>query len=162
MIKITKTKIKDCLIADNRIFDDNRGFFSEIYKFSDTSVFVPKQMNCSFSETGVFRGIHRTPYSKLVTCVKGSIYDICVDLRPDSETYNQYVAIELNDQSLNSIYIPSYCGHGFLALQDSIVVYLQDEEYMKEKDQAYCYKSFNINFPSSIKTISPKDLAACS
>lgn len=160
MIKIKQQKINDCFVSTPSIYSDNRGEFSELYKYSGIE-FKTKQINYSRSKKGVFRGIHRTPYAKFVTCVHGSVYDICLDLRENSSTYKQHIGIELNSKVLNSLYIPSYCGHGFLALEDSILIYLQDDEYLSSKDETYCYKKFNIHLPFDPFIISNKDNAAC-
>lgn len=158
-----KTHINDCVWFEPKLFTDNRGVFSEIFKYSigPNKFFEPKQCNYSFSHKGVLRGIHRTPYSKYVTCVSGKIYDVCVDLRINSSTYNQYFGIILDSQKLNSLYIPSFCGHAFLALEDSILIYQQDQEYNPNTDETYCYKQFNINWPEEIQIISNKDNNAC-
>lgn len=155
------TSIIDCIILKPLIFSDKRGIFSEIYKHSNMSFFKPLQSNCSISSKGVLRGIHRTPYAKLVTCVKGRVYDVCVDLRENSKSYLQHFAIELNDKNLFSLYIPPYCGHGFLALEDSTLIYHQDHEYQQDLDETYCYKKFNIAWPISPTIISDKDLSVC-
>ena len=158
---IHDTIISDCLWIEPKQFDDNRGIFSEIFKQSALPSFKPKQSNYSFSKKGVLRGIHRTPYAKLVTCVHGTVYDVCVDLRENSPTHGQHFGICLSQTVLNSLYIPPYCGHGFLALEDSILVYQQTEEYDPNKDQAYCWKNYNINWPMEPSIISRKDENIC-
>jgi dTDP-4-dehydrorhamnose 3,5-epimerase len=114
------------------------------------------------SKTGVLRGVHRTPYAKLVTCIRGKIYDVCVDLRLDSPTYNMTFGIELNSNNLFSLYIPPYCGHGFLALEESVVLYHQDGEYDRTLDETYCYKHFDIKWPKEPLLVSNKDSDICS
>jgi dTDP-4-dehydrorhamnose 3,5-epimerase len=109
MGKFTNTHINDCYYYSPSIHTDHRGLFLEAYKASEFANFLPSQTNCSISKKGTLRGIHRTPYAKLVTCVKGKIYDVCIDLRPDSKTYNQYFSIYLDDISFQSLYIPPYC-----------------------------------------------------
>jgi dTDP-4-dehydrorhamnose 3,5-epimerase len=161
MITEQSTTISECVILKPLIHQDNRGRFTEIYKTSSMPYFKPMQSNCSISKPGVLRGIHRTPYAKLVTCLKGRIYDVCVDLRPDSNTYRKTFAIELNSFDLNALYIPPYCGHGFLALEESIVLYHQDQEYDASLDETYCYKHFDINWPKVPSIISDKDLSIC-
>jgi len=158
---INTTHIKDCIYTIPNLFTDNRGIFSEIFKSSKLTGFIPKQLNYSYSHFGVFRGIHRTPYAKLVTCVSGAVYDICVDLREESLTYGEYFGLELNSDKLNSLYIPPYCGHGFLALKNSVLVYAQEDEYMPDKDEAHCYKNFGIQLPFDPKIISQKDISQC-
>lgn len=159
---IENTKITDCALLKPDLYRDHRGVFTEIYKRSIFDKFQPVQTNCSISKLGVLRGIHRTPYAKLVTCISGSIYDVCVDLRPDSDTYRQAFGIELNSSNLFSLYIPPYCGHAFLALEDSVVLYHQDGEYDKTLDETYCYKHFDIQWPKQPLIISNKDLDICS
>lgn len=159
-MNIVSTNIVDCKVYYPNLFTDNRGVFTELYKLIDIN-FESKQSNCSFSKLGVFRGIHRTPYAKLVTCVSGVIYDICVDLRKDSQTYNKYFGIYLDNKSFNTIYIPPYCGHGFLALKDSVVLYSQSDIYNKHTDETYCYKKLNIELPFDPLIMSKKDMLSC-
>jgi dTDP-4-dehydrorhamnose 3,5-epimerase len=135
--------------------------FAELYKLSNTPNFKAVQSNCSISKAGVLRGIHRTPYAKMVTCIHGCIYDVCVDLRPDSKTYLQYFGLYLDSSGLQSIYIPPYCGHGFLSLEESAVLYHQDAEYNADVDETYCYKHFNIQWPREPLIVSDKDINIC-
>jgi dTDP-4-dehydrorhamnose 3,5-epimerase len=161
IMQINFTHIENCVWIQPQLHNDNRGVFCEIFKHSFLEKFIPAQSNYSFSKKGVLRGIHRTPYAKLVTCVKGSVYDVCVDLRPNSKTYNQYFSINLQDSLLNSLYIPPYCGHGFLATEDSILVYQQDQEYNQQLDESYCWKQYNIQWPNTPLIISTKDIDSC-
>ena len=156
------THIQNCFWIEPKIFEDHRGVFSEIFKNSRSEpLFKPMQSNYSFSKKGVLRGIHRTPYAKYVTCVKGEVYDVCVDLRPASKTYKKYFGITLNETNLYSLYIPPFCGHGFLATEDSILIYQQNEEYDSNVDEAYCYISYGINWPFKPDLMSEKDKSKC-
>ena len=155
------TNLADCVYFTPDLYKDNRGVFTELYKRSVLPGFQPYQSNCSISKAGVLRGIHRTPYAKMVTCVHGSIYDVCVDLRPDSKTYLKYFGLYLDSSNLRSLYIPAYCGHGFLALEESVVLYHQDSEYDPSVDETYCYKHFDIQWPREPLIISNKDLNIC-
>lgn len=160
-MKINQTHIDGCFYTEPNLFVDHRGVFSEIYK---NSIFDScKQVNYSHSKYGTLRGIHRTPYAKFVTCVYGKIYDVCLDLRPESKTYLQHHAIVLDSEHLNSMYIPPYCGHAFLALENSVIVYLQTDIYNKDFDQTFCYKNYNIRWPTLDKDyiISQKDNTIC-
>lgn len=157
------THIENCFWTEPKIFEDHRGIFSEIFKNSATEpLFKPLQSNYSFSKKGTLRGIHRTPYAKYVTCVKGTVYDVCVDLRPASPTYEQYFGIWLSESVLNSLYIPPFCGHAFLALEDSILIYQQNREYDPKLDETFCYKDYNIRWPMTPSIISDKDNNICS
>lgn len=158
---INNTNIENCIHIIPKQFNDNRGVFSEIFKSSLVPSFNPVQSNYSCSTKGVLRGIHRVPYAKYVTCVVGKIYDVCVDLRPDSSTYGDYFGIELTENQLNSLYIPAYCGHGFLAIEDSVVIYQQDSEYDPSVDETYCYSNYNINWPFNPTIVSSKDMDVC-
>lgn len=161
-MEIHSTHIDRCVWTEPFVFDDNRGLFSETFKSSILPGFKPVQTNYSFSKKGVLRGVHRTPYAKLVTCVQGTVYDVCVDLREDSLTYRQHFGICLSNIVLNSLYIPPYCGHAFLALEDSILVYQQDSEYDKAVDETYCWRDYNIMWPMTPSIISDKDKNVCS
>lgn len=159
-MKINQTHIDGCFYTKPNLFVDDRGVFSEIYK---NSIFDScKQVNYSYSKRGSLRGMHKTPYAKFVTCVYGKIYDVCLDLRSESKTYLQHHAMVLDNITLNSMYIPSDCGHGFLALEDSIIIYLQTEVYNKDFDQTFCYKNYNINWPIIDNIIiSYRDMQIC-
>ena len=161
MINLHSTIIPNCVWIEPDKFEDKRGVFSETFKSSSLPHFKPVQTNYSFSKRGVLRGVHRTPYAKLVTCVKGNVYDVCVDLRPDSPTYNNYFGVVLHETVLNSLYIPPYCGHAFIAMTDSVLVYQQDHEYDKAMDEAYCYSDYDIKWPISPTIISDKDQNCC-
>ncbi len=161
-MKINETNIKDCVWLESQKIEDNRGFFSELYRSSILNSFKSMQSNYSFSKRGTLRGIHRTPYAKLVTCVQGLIYDVCVDLRPESDTYNDVFGMCLSESDMNSIYIPEFCGHAFLALKDSVVIYQQSGEYNPLTDEVFCYKSYDIHWPGiPPKYMSNKDTGAC-
>jgi len=105
--------------------------------------------------------LHRTPYAKLVTCIYGSVFDVCVDLRENSKTYKHHFSTTLSETNHMALYIPPYCGHGFLATIDSIVVYYQDKEYDNKTDDTYCYANFNIMWPMQPQVLSSKDMSLC-
>jgi dTDP-4-dehydrorhamnose 3,5-epimerase len=162
MMQMNPTNIPDCVAVQYQPYNDNRGVFCEIFKQSGLPWFKPTQSNYSFSKKGVLRGLHRTPYAKLVTCVYGSVFDVCVDLRENSNTYEQYFSTVLSENNHMALYIPPYCGHGFLALQDSIVIYQQSQEHDVKTDETYCYKNFNIVWPiCSPLILSNKDSNVC-
>lgn len=158
-MQVQKTNIPDCVVVQYKPFYDDRGVFCELFKQSLIPWFKPVQSNYSFSKNGVLRGIHRTPYAKLVTCVHGSVFDVCVDLRENSPTYRQHFSITLSPGL--ALYIPPYCGHGFLATEDSLIIYYQDGEYNHKIDETYCYAKFNIEWPAWPVKLSGKDTASC-
>ena len=150
-----------------RIFKDERGIFFEsfrediINKLGIKSSFV--QENQSFSIKGVLRGIHfqRGKYAqdKLVRVVKGSVLDVAVDLRPDSPTLGKSVLIKLDDQRNNMFYIPKGFGHGFLALEDSILQYKCTEYYQPQSEGGIIWNDPDLNIEWGIKSpmVSAKD-----
>ncbi|CAH1775231.1 unnamed protein product [Owenia fusiformis] len=123
--------VKDARIIDIQRFKDHRGFLEELYncqKYPEdiTSEFEVKQNTCSRSHQNVIRGLHISPYAKLLTCIQGAVYDVVVDLRPESPSYMQWAAAILTEDNLRQLYIPPNCGHGFLSLKEnSTVVYCQ-------------------------------------
>lgn len=136
-------QIREVVLIRPKILEDNRGFFLETYKKSEffkngiTVDFI--QENHSKSKARVLRGLHyqATPYeqSKLVRCTKGRIYDIAVDIRPQSPTYKQYVKVELSDENKNLLYIPKGFAHGFVVLsEEAELTYKVDSEYNQEAD----------------------------
>ena len=111
-------------------FVDGRGYFQELFheqKYPDLvrPVSGLSQVSTSHSVRGVLRGLHRSPYSKLVTAITGAVYDIIVDLRINSPTYRRWCAVILSSQNRNQLHVPAGCGHGFLCLQDADLLYLQ-------------------------------------
>lgn len=131
--------ISGAWVGESQINKDNRGFFREWFKTDEIELatgysFNVKQANVSQSKRGVLRGIH---YSlsllgqvKWVTCVSGSIWDVVVDLRPNSPTYGTWDCVELTGENGKSILISEGLGHGFVSLADeSLVAYLQTSNY---------------------------------
>lgn len=149
-----KQKIEDVILVKPKVFGDNRGFFMESYKKSDFVAggicddFV--QDNHSKSTKGVLRGLHyqANPYSqaKLVRCTKGKIYDVAVDIRPNSKTFGEYVKVELSEENKNMLYIPSGFAHGFVALTDEVeLLYKTSGEYAPSADRGIIWNDKDIN-----------------
>lgn len=118
---------------------DARGLFFEWFTDAAFRGFAghrldPRQANCSVSSAGVLRGLHfaQVPPSqaKYVTCVRGAVYDVAVDIRVGSPTYGRWDAVRLDDRDRRTIYLSEGLGHGFLALEDdSTVMYLCSASY---------------------------------
>ncbi len=146
------------LQINDTIYNDKRGFFSEIYNKEEFSNIEIKntfiQDNLSYSEKrGTLRGLHYQvnpyPQSKLLRVIKGKILDCFVDLRIGSQTYEEYSSIEL-DPSAGWIYIPKGFAHGFCTLEDNVtVMYKVDEFYSSDDDRGIAWNDpfFNINWP---------------
>ena len=125
-IKVTKTEIEGLYIIEPAVHGDNRGYFMETYNQRDMEeaglnmVFV--QDNQSMSVKGVLRGLHfqkEYPQGKLVRVIKGSVFDVAVDLRSGSETYGQWYGVELTEENKKQFYISEGFAHGFLVLSDT-------------------------------------------
>lgn len=136
--------IEGLFLVKPRIFEDDRGLFLESFReewFAEQGK-IPKfvQDNLSQSKKGVVRGLHYQlpPFAqgKLITVSYGSIIDVAVDLRKHSQTFGQHVAVELNDQNRQMLWIPPGFAHGFSALEDNTVVqYKCTAYYHKESER---------------------------
>ena len=118
--------------------NDERGFFARQFCHKELAAhgldFEIKQCNLSGNtRRGTLRGLHyqKAPYPeiKIVSCFAGSIFDVIVDLRPDSPTYLQHISTEISAQNGLMVYIPPYCAHGFQTLEDNSLVYYQLGEF---------------------------------
>ena len=152
--KFEKLSISDVILIKPEIFGDNRGFFMESYKKSD---FIKNGINTEFcqdnySKSGakVLRGLHYQEGShaqaKIVRCIKGKIYDVAVDLRPESKTFGKYVKVELSEDNKYMLYIPKDFAHGFVVLSESAEIYYKTStEYYKEADRGIFWADKDIN-----------------
>ena len=136
----TKTSIDGVVIVDCKVYGDERGYFTETYKkidFQKGGIAVDfVQDNQSASVKGVLRGLHfqiKHPQSKLVRVVEGEVFDVCVDLRPDSPTYGKWEGVILSAENKRQFFIPKGFAHGFLVLSDHAV---------------FCYKCDDIYHPN--------------
>lgn len=149
-----KQKIEDVILVKPKVFGDNRGFFMETYKKSDffsNGIKVEfNQDNHSKSTAHVLRGLHyqAKPYgqAKLVRCSKGRIYDVAVDLRPESVTFGKYVKVELSQDNKHMLFIPEGFAHGFVVLSDSAeLLYKASGEYNPKADRGVFWNDNDIN-----------------
>ena len=166
----TETKIKDVYIIEPELLIDERGEFSRSFckeEFREHGLETDiVQCNISYNKKkGTLRGMHYQipPFeeAKIVSCTKGSIYDVVVDLRRDSPTYCQWVATELSDNNFKMMYIPKGCAHGFQTLEDEVMVYYQMMEFFHleyARGIRWDEPMFGISWPlCDIATISDKD-----
>ena len=147
--EIIKTPIKDLVIIQPKVFGDERGFFQETYNkksFEEHGLTVEfVQDNHSKSKKGVLRGLHfqtKNVQGKLVRVVKGSVYDVAVDLRKDSETFGQWFGVVLSEENKTMFYVPEGFAHGFLTLED---------------DTEFLYKCTDVYSPEYVRGILWKD-----
>jgi dTDP-4-dehydrorhamnose 3,5-epimerase len=171
-MKIVQTTLKEVLIIEPDVFGDNRGWFSETYnkeKLKELGIDIDFiQDNHSFSEKkGTLRGLHiqNSPYtqSKLIRCTRGSVLDVAVDVRKDSPTYKQWVAIELTDENKKQLFIPKGFAHGFLTLTDNVEFqYKVDNYYNKQAERAIRFNDpeIDIDWKVEAPTLLERDSSA--
>jgi dTDP-4-dehydrorhamnose 3,5-epimerase len=152
-MNIETTPIKDLLIINPSVYNDERGYFYETYNqrfLRDKGIYTNfVQDNQSYSTKNVLRGLHFqtiAPQTKLVRCVVGEVYDVVVDLRKSSETYKQWYGVKLSDENRKMMFVPKGFAHGFLTLSDyAIFQYKCDELYMPTADAGVNFKDEELN-----------------
>lgn len=171
-MKAIKTKVEGAIVLEPDVFGDNRGWFMESYskkKLAEVGIDVDfVQDNRSFSaEKGTLRGLHcqlnPTAQSKLLTCIRGTILDVAVDIRKGSPTYMQWEAVELSGENKKSFFIPKGCLHGFLTLTDDVeVMYKVDEFYSPADDRSIRYDDpeLGVEWGDITPILSQKDMNA--
>ena len=127
MIQVLPTKFAEARIFVPEVFEDDRGFFKETWSDPKYAALGLDQRfaqdSCSWSTRNVIRGLHYDfRMAKLVQCLQGRIWDVIVDLRRDSPTYLQWEGFELSAGNHKQLFVPAGFGHGFLALEDDVVV----------------------------------------
>lgn len=167
-IIFTPLSIPDVIFIKPKVFPDDRGYFFESFKASDfeksnlPSRFV--QDNFSFSKKDVIRGFHYQmdpkAQGKLVSVLKGSVWDVAVDIRKESPTFLKWVAAELNDQNHAMLYIPPGFAHGFISLTEDVhLVYKCTNEYDPQADAGIRWNDpdIGISWPVKKPIVSVKD-----
>jgi dTDP-4-dehydrorhamnose 3,5-epimerase len=166
----TETKLSGAYIINLEPNEDERGFFARTYcerEFKRLGL-KPCSAQCNLSynqKKGTLRGMHyqADPFSeaKLITCLTGAIYDVIIDLRPDSTTYGQWFSSEIRASRRRSmLYVPEYFAHGFQTLEDDTEVFYQMSEfYYPESARGLRWNdpAFNIDWPEGQRLISVKD-----
>lgn len=121
-----KTPVEGVYVIEPTVFGDERGYFMETYQREEFAAggipFEFVQDNQSKSKKGVLRGLHfqtNRPQGKLVRVIRGEVYDVAVDIRPDSPTFGQYCGVALSEQNKKQFFIPAGLAHGFLVLSDT-------------------------------------------
>jgi dTDP-4-dehydrorhamnose 3,5-epimerase len=172
-MQVEETKIKDCFIVKDTLFKDPRGYFFESFnqqKFNELTglnvQFV--QDNQSKSTKGVLRGLHfqlgTYSQAKLVRVLEGKVLDVAVDIRPNSKTFGQHVAVELTAENETQLFVPRGFAHGFVVLSNSAIFFYKcDNYYHKLSEGGIIYNdpqlAINWQLPSENLLLSEKDLA---
>jgi dTDP-4-dehydrorhamnose 3,5-epimerase len=160
-----RTEIPDVVIIEPKVFGDTRGYFMESYRKDALEDFLGYEIafcqdNESKNKKGVLRGLHYQlpPFAqtKLVRVIKGGVLDVAVDIRRDSPTFGNYVAVELNEINKRQLLIPRGFAHGFLTLEDeTIFSYKVDSYYSAEHDRGIAYDdpAIGIEWPMPAKEL---------
>jgi len=167
--KITKMEIPDVLLVEHTAYNDERGWFKELWNeeaFKELGIDIRFiQANISKSRYGTLRGLHfqRPPFeqAKFVHCISGEIFDVAADIRKGSPTFGRYVSAVLSGENHKSIFIPRGFAHGFLVTskEGAIVEYLVDNKYSKESESGIKWDdpTIGIKWPFKPVVTSNKD-----
>ena len=165
------TTLKGAFIIELEKHEDERGFFARSFceKESEEHGLNPRIVQCNISynkKKGTLRGMHYqiAPYEevKLVSCIRGAIHDVIIDLRPDSPTYCQWFAVELGAENYKVLYVPEGFAHGFQTLEDNTVVFYQMSEFYHPecaRGVRWDDPAFGIRWSLSNRVMSKEDLS---
>lgn len=168
-MKVIETAIPGVLIIEPKVHGDHRGFFLETYRsslFEELGIehnFV--QDNHSRSGYGVMRGLHfqiAQPQGKLVRVSRGSVYDVAVDVNPESATYGRHVGVELNDENQRLFWVPPGLAHGFVVTSEIADFQYKCTDYYNPADEGgiiWNDSDIGIDWPVDNAKLSEKDLA---
>jgi dTDP-4-dehydrorhamnose 3,5-epimerase len=164
----TETKLSGVYIVEIEKLEDERGFFArtfdknEFSKIGLDSEFVQSSISIN-NKKGTVRGIHyqiNPSQTKIVRCMRGTIFDVVVDTRKNSPTYKQWIGIELSEQNYKMLYIPEGLAHGFQTLVDDVEVFYQMSNYynpQSSKGFRFDDPHIDIKWPSNVTVVSSKD-----
>lgn len=147
-MKISQTDFSGCLIIEPAVWEDERGYFMEVYKKNKLSDFLGYEVsfvqdNESTSKYGVLRGLHiqkgNYPQSKLVRVLHGKILDIAVDVRKNSPTFGKHFSIELSAENKKQLFIPHGFLHGFSVLSETATVLYKCDAYYHSASEDGCF-----------------------
>lgn len=157
-IQVKKTNIDGLIVVEPTIFSDNRG---DLYEAYNEQVFSTYGLNLKFvqdnevtSKKNVLRGMHvnvKHPQGKLIRVLDGEILDVVIDLRKDSPTYMSCYSILLSDENKKQLYIPEGMGHGYLALQDSRILFKTTTHYIPGDEIGFAWNSKAISVDWGVK-----------
>ncbi|CAI0761915.1 dTDP-4-dehydrorhamnose 3,5-epimerase [Serratia quinivorans] len=168
-MRVIETQVAGVKLIEPKVFGDNRGFFMETFQKSRyqellgiDAEFV--QDNHSRSSQGVLRGLHfqtAKPQGKLVRCVRGEVYDVVVDIRPDSPTFKKWVGVYLSEDNKNQLWVPPGLAHGFVVVSDSADFEYKCTDYYDPSNEGCLLwndPEVGVDWPVSEPLLSPKDL----
>lgn len=169
---VTETRLKGCFVIEPNVFEDERGYFMESFNterfnaaIGQTINFV--QDNQSFSSYGVVRALHyqigEHAQAKLVRVLNGTVLDVAVDIRKDSPTFGEHVAMELSAENKKQLFIPRGFAHGFVTLSDTAEFFYKcDNYYNKPAEGGIIYNDSSLKIDWKVSAdkirVSEKDL----
>jgi dTDP-4-dehydrorhamnose 3,5-epimerase len=171
-VKVTPTEIPDVLVLEPGVFTDERGSFFESFNARHFAEAIGRKVafvqdNQSTSRRHVLRGLHYQepkPQGKLVRALRGTIYDVAADIRPESPTFGRWVGVELSAENRRQLWVPEGLAHGFLVLSESAdVLYKTTDFYAPGCEQCLRWDdpTLGIRWPLAAPPIlSPRDAAA--
>ena len=170
-MNVIKTKLKDCVIIEPKVFGDERGFFLETFQSERYSklanINLPfVQDNYSRSSKGVLRGLHfqkTKPQGKLVRVVRGEVFDVAVDMRQESSTFGKWEAVVLSGENKTQFWVPPGFAHGFVVMSDVADFEYKCTEYYDSSDEGSILwndPDLKIPWPIKFPKLSDKDANA--
>ena len=171
-MNVVKTRLNDCVIIEPKVFGDHRGFFLETFQderyAEQAAITLPfVQDNHSRSGKGVLRGLHfqiTKPQGKLVRVVRGEVFDVAVDLRPESSTFGQWEGVLLSEDNQRQFWVPPGFAHGFVVTSETADFEYKCTDYYDPTDEgaiAWDDKDLAIAWPQDLEMkLSAKDAAA--
>ena len=166
-MKIIKTLLEGVFIIEPKVFRDSRGFFMETYnqnRYRESGIhriFVQDNLSCSVK--GTLRGLHfqvKHPQAKLVQVITGEIFDVAVDIRPDSLTFGKWAGVHLSDQNRRQLFIPEGFAHGFCVLSETAHFLYKCSDFYAPEDEGgiiWSDPEIGIKWPVNNPIISDKD-----
>lgn len=168
-MRVTKTELPGVLIIEPSVFDDERGFFKETYQarnYKDIGIVLDfVQDNHSRSIKGVLRGIHyqlSKPQGKLVSCIRGKVFDVAVDINPASRTFGQHVGVQLTGDNHKQLWVPPGYAHGFCVLSEEADLIYKCTDFYDPSDEGgviWNDPTLAIDWPINNPILSIKDAA---
>ena len=168
-MRVIETPLPELIIIEPDLYRDHRGVFWEAFheeRYNKAGIRSPfVQDNFSWSVRDTLRGLHyqlRRPQGKLVTVIKGSVYDVAVDIRRGSPTFGQWFGVELSDQNMRQLYIPPGFAHGFSVLTETAGFFYKCTDVYQPADERgilWNDPDLNITWPTAAPLLSPKDQA---
>jgi dTDP-4-dehydrorhamnose 3,5-epimerase len=164
-----ETPLKSAYMIDLQRLEDERGFFARAWCQQEFEAhgLNPRLVQCNISfnqKKGTLRGMHyqTAPFeeAKVVRCTSGALYDVIIDLRPESPTYKQHFGVSLTPEARNMLYIPEGFAHGFLTLADSTETFYQMSEFYAPdyaRGVRWNDPAFSIEWPGAVQVISERD-----